>query len=103
MTTTPLIRPGGPYRPHRLRPWQFGVVVAALVLAVGGLAALVTAVFYAGPKPQCVPPHCPVPTKATQAVVPLNEEQVYRSPRLGFAVGYSGDWGNSRALPGGGV
>src|SRR5205807_2561056 len=31
------------------------------------------------------------------------EEQLYRSPRLGFSVGYSGSWGNGRALPGGGV
>jgi hypothetical protein len=103
MTSSPFIRPAEHRPPHRLRPWQFGLAVTVLVLAVGLLAALVTWVFYAGPRPQCIPPNCPPPMLKARAAVPLEEEQSFRSSRLGFALGYPGDWEAAEGLPGGGV
>lgn len=78
-------------REFRLHPWLFAVVTAAAVVAVGGLAALVTWLEHEGPKKQCVL-NCPPPgAHAIGADYLSPGERAFQGP-AGFVVRVPSSW-----------
>jgi hypothetical protein len=78
---------------HRLSAAVFVLGTAALVLAVGGLAALVTWQLHPHPKPPCRI-NCPPPEADTRAAAAeaLREERTFTSSSFHFSVDYSTRW-----------
>ena len=84
-----------PQNVHRLNAAVFFFGTALIVMAVGGLAALVTWQLHPHTKPPCVR-NCPPPevdtSAAAAATSPLREERTFTSSQFHFNIEYPARW-----------